>query len=73
MGTTSNHEKKVLKAHEQFIQMLRSHKVTQALAVYDCPYHFQLYRLFQGEKTTNKQKCPEQHHGALNAIFLFLP
>jgi hypothetical protein len=35
MGTTSNHEKKVLKAHEQFVQMLHSHKATQALAMYD--------------------------------------
>jgi hypothetical protein len=55
MGTTSNHEKKVLKAHKQFIQMLRSHKVTEALAMYDSTYNFHFYRLFQGEKSTAKK------------------
>jgi hypothetical protein len=34
--------------------MLRSHKVTEALAMYDSTYDFQFYRLFQGEKTTAK-------------------
>jgi hypothetical protein len=43
--------KKVLRVHEQFIQMLHTHKkVTKALATYD----FQFYRLFQGKKTTAK-------------------
>jgi hypothetical protein len=73
MGTTSNHKKKALKAHKQFIRILCPHnKVTQALAMYDCTYNFQFYRLFQGKKTTTK-KCPEQHHGALDATFLSSP
>jgi hypothetical protein len=59
MGTSSNHEKKVLKAHEQFIRMLRTHRATEALANYD---EFQFYRLFQGEKCASKKN-------ALNNIF----
>jgi hypothetical protein len=57
MGTTSTHEKKVQKAHEQFIRMLRSHKVTESMAMYDSSYDFQFYRLFQGDKTPAKKNA----------------
>ena len=62
MGTSSTHEKKVLKAHEQFIRMLRTHKDTEAFAMYDSTYDFQFYRIFQGQKTTAKKN-------AINNIF----
>ena len=57
MGTSSSHEKKVLKSHEQFIRMLRTHKATEAFAMYDSTYDFQFYRIFQGEKTTAKRNA----------------
>lgn len=62
LGTSSSHEKKVLKAHEQFIRMLRSNKATEALAMYDATYDFQFYRIFQGDKTQSKRN-------AMNNIF----
>lgn len=52
---SSTHEKKVIKAHEQFIRMLRSNKTTEAFANYDGTYDFQFYRIFQGAKTTAKK------------------
>jgi hypothetical protein len=62
IAMSSLHEKKVLKAHEQFIRMLRSHKDTVAFANYDAMYDYQFYRIFQGHKTQAKQN-------ALNNIF----
>jgi hypothetical protein len=62
MGSSSLHEKKVLKAHQQFTQMLGAHKATEALAMYDATYDFQFYRLFQGDRTNAKRK-------AMNNIF----
>lgn len=59
---SSTHEKKVIKAHEQFIRMLRSNKTTEAFANYDGTYDFQFYRIFQGAKTTAKKN-------AINNIF----
>jgi hypothetical protein len=55
IATSSLHEKKVLKAHEQFIRMLRSHKDTVAFANYDAMYDYQFYRIFQGHKTQAKK------------------
>ncbi len=49
LQSSSLHERKVLKAHEQFIRMLRAHKATKAFAMYDGQFDFQFYRLFQGE------------------------
>jgi hypothetical protein len=63
MGPSSNHEKRVVKAHQQFIRMLRTHKATEALAMYDASFDFQFYRLFQGDKCTAKKN-------AINNIFL---
>jgi hypothetical protein len=63
IGATSQHEKKVMKAHEQFIRMLRTHKATEAFAMYDSSYDYQFYRLFQGDKTRAKRN-------AINNIFL---
>ncbi len=63
IGATSQHEKKVMKAHEQFIQMLRAHKATKAFAMYDGQFDFQFYCLFQGDKTRAKRN-------AMNNIFL---
>jgi hypothetical protein len=62
MGSSSSHEKKVLKAHQQFIQMLRTHKATEALAMYNATYDFQFYRLFQGNRSNAKRN-------AMNNIF----
>ena len=63
LATSSLHEKKVMKAHEQFIRMLRAHKATEAFAMYDGQFDFQFYRLFQGDKTRAKRN-------AMNNIFL---
>jgi hypothetical protein len=62
MGLSSAHEKKVLKAHEQFIRMLRAHKATSAFANYDSTYDYQFYRIFQGSKDPAKRN-------AMNNIF----
>jgi hypothetical protein len=62
MGSSSSHEKKVLKAHQQFIRMLRTHKATEALAMYNATYDFQFYRLFQGNRSNAKRN-------AMNNIF----
>jgi hypothetical protein len=69
LGTSSNHEKKVMKAHEQFIRMLRSNKATEALAMYDETYDFQFYRLFQGEKTTNKRNVMDNIFAHWSELF----
>jgi hypothetical protein len=55
MGTSSS-QKEVLKAHEQFIQMLCTHKATEAFVNYNGTYDFQeFYHIFQGMKTTANQ------------------
>jgi hypothetical protein len=61
LETSSMHEKKVIKAHEQFIRMLRTHKA-KAFAMYDGQFDFHFYRLFQGNKTRAKMN-------AINNIF----
>jgi hypothetical protein len=71
LGTSSSHEKKVLKAHEQFIRMLRSHKVTEALAMYDATYDWQFYRLFQGEKTTARKNALNNIMARWTQLFYF--
>ena len=62
LTTSSSHERKVLKAHEQFIQTLRTHSAMEALANYDATYDYQFYRIFNGDKT-NAEK------NAMNNIF----
>jgi hypothetical protein len=62
MGMSTKHEKKVLKAHEQFIRMLRAHKATSPFANYDSVYDYQFYRIFQGAKDSAKRN-------AMNNIF----
>jgi hypothetical protein len=57
MGTSSSHEKKVLKAHEQFIRMLGTHEATKAFANYDSTYGYQFYRIFQGTKSIAKRNA----------------
>jgi hypothetical protein len=63
------HEKKVLKAHEQFIRMLRSHKVTEAFANYDGTYDYQFYRIFQGDKTPAKRNAMNNIFGLWAKLF----
>lgn len=69
METCSDHEKKVMKAHQQFIRMLGSHKATAALAKYDDTYDFQFYRIFQGEKTTAKRNAMNNIMGLWTELF----
>ncbi len=54
MGTSS-HEKKVLKAHKQFIQMLGTHEATKAFANYDSTYGYQFYRIFKAQRVWLKE------------------
>jgi hypothetical protein len=69
LESSSQHEKKVLKAHEQFIRMLRAHKATQAFAMYDGTYDFQFYRIFQGDKTTAKRNAINNIFGLWSELF----
>jgi len=69
LETSSNHEKKVQKAHEQFIRMLRTHKDTEAFAMYDATYDFQFYRIFQGEKSTAKRNAMNNIFGLWTNLF----
>jgi hypothetical protein len=69
LGTSSSHEKKVMKAHEQFVRMLRAHKACEAFAMYDDTYDFQFYRIFQGEKTTAKRNAMNNIFGLWAKLF----
>jgi hypothetical protein len=69
LESSSLHEKKVLKAHEQFIRMLRAHKATEAFANYDASYDYQFYRIFQGDKTTAKRNAVNNIFGLWSELF----
>jgi hypothetical protein len=69
LGTSSSHEKKVVKAHEQFVRMLRTHKACEAFAMYDGTYDYQFYRIFQGEKTTAKRNAMNNIFGLWAQLF----
>jgi len=69
LETSSNHEKKVVKAHEQFIRMLRTHKDTASFAMYDGTYDYQFYRIFQGQKTTAKRNAMNNIFGLWTELF----
>jgi hypothetical protein len=69
LQSSSLHERKVLKAHEQFIRMLRTHKATEAFAMYDGTYDFQFYRIFQGDKNTAKRNAMNNIFGLWSELF----
>jgi hypothetical protein len=54
-GTSSSHRKKVLKVHEQFIQMLGTHEAKKAFANYDSTYGYQFYRIFKAQRVWLKE------------------
>jgi hypothetical protein len=69
IGSSSSHEKKVLKAHQQFVRMLRTHKATEAFAMYDATFDYQFYRIFQGQKTTAKRNAMNNIFGLWTELF----
>ncbi len=70
MATSSSHEKKVLKAHEQFIQMLGTHEATKAFASYDSTYGYQFYRIFQGTKSIAKRNAMNNIMALWSELFI---